>query len=210
MEKTNVSSIWLDKMNSLSMILKYSSDYNLDAEQVAYLRKKAEEQYSRMSEEERNSTKGYSITANLFPPVLIAEVGGYFADVDLLDFDGNTKRIYDYLGKYLLLDFWSRGCGPCIMALPEMKEISETYRDKLTIISISLDTEAVWKGAMAEHDMPWVNLRDPKSMGGLAAAYGVSGIPNYVLISPEGTIIDKWAGYGTGYLKRKVSENIGF
>jgi len=35
------------------------------------------------------------------------------------------------------------------------------------------------------------------------------GIPNYVLISPEGIIVDKWAGYGTGLLKQKVGENLG-
>ena len=34
------------------------------------------------------------------------------------------------------------------------------------------------------------------------------GIPNYVLISPEGIIVDKWAGYATGLLKQKVGENI--
>jgi len=56
--------------------------------------------------------------------------------------------------------------------------------------------------------MPWVNIRDPKSFGGLAASYGVIGIPYYVIISPEGKIVDKWAGYATGYLKMKVGENI--
>ena len=58
------------------------------------------------------------------------------------------------------------------------------------------------------HDMPWVNIRDPKGMGGLAADYGVNAIPNYVMISQEGKVVDKWAGFGSGFLKRKVSENI--
>ena len=208
MEKANINSSWLIKMRNLAFVVRDQNEYyNLDAEQAGYLREKALELYGRMSEEDRNSLTGYPITADLFPPDVV-EVGDNFTDVDLLDADGNTKRLADYSGKYLLLDFWSRGCGPCIMALPEMKEISETYLDKLTIISISLDTESVWKEAMAKHDMPWVNIRDPKSMGGLAASYGVVGIPNYVMISPEGTIVDKWAGFGTGYLKRKVGENI--
>ena len=94
------------------------------------------------------------------------------------------------------------------MALPEMKEISETYSEKLTIISISLDTDAMWKEAMNEHDTPWINIRDPKGYGGLAANYGVRGIPNYTMISPEGKVIDKWMGFGDGHLKRKVGENI--
>jgi hypothetical protein len=56
--------------------------------------------------------------------------------------------------------------------------------------------------------MPWVNIRDPKAYGGLAANYGVSGIPNYVMISPEGKVVDNWSGFGTGSLKKKMKEHI--
>ena len=202
MEKADISTIWLDKLNGIAMLLN-----ELDDEQAVYLRKKAEELYGRMSEEDRTTSTGYKITDNLFPTIIV-DVGDDFVDADLLDVNGNTKRLADYLGKYLLLDFWSIGCGPCIMALPEMKEISETYHDKLTIVSINLDTDAAWKKTMNIYDVPWVNVRDPQSMRGLAANYGVYGIPNYVMISPEGKIADIWMGYETGYLKEKVGENI--
>ena len=199
MEKTDVSSVWLYKMYVIASYLgvpKYKE-----------FREKTEKLYNRMSEDDKTTLLGYYITAMIFPPDVV-EIGNDFADTDLLDADGNTKRIADYLGKYLLLDFWSRGCGPCIMALPEMKEISETHNDKLTIISISLDADLAWKETMTKHDMPWVNIRDPKSFGGLAANYGVRGIPNYVMISPEGKVIDKWMGFGSGFIKKKVNENI--
>ena len=204
MEKTDISPIWLDKMRAITMTLKFS---DLDIESADNLREKAKKLYGRISEEDKNTLIGHEITANLFPPS-VAEIGDDMVDTDFFDINGNTKHLSDYAGKYLLLDFWNRGCAPCIMALPEMKEVSETYSDKLTIISISLDSDAAWKEAMKTHDMPWVNIRDPKAMGGLAADYGVSGIPNYIMISPEGKIIDKWMGYGTGLIKTKMSENI--
>jgi len=204
MEKTNISPIWLDKMRVLAWKVKPANE---GKEYYSELRKKAEALYDRMSEEDKTTLVGYNITADLFPPPVVG-VGDNMTDADFLDIYGNTKHLSDYSGKYLLLDFWSRGCGPCIMALPEMKEVSEIYRDKLTIISISLDTDAVWKEAMNANDMPWVNIRDPKSYGGLAANYGTKGIPNYVVISPEGKIIDKWGGFGSGLIKKKVSENI--
>ena len=197
MAQMNISTIWLDKM---LLIARSLNNYD-------NLRNKANELYAKMSEEDKNTSMGQLITVSLFPPTVVG-VGDSFADADLLDINGETKQISDYLGKYLLLDFWSRGCGPCIMALPEMKEISETYSENLTIISISLDTEDWWKEAMASHEMPWVNIRDSKGWGGLAASYGVNGIPNYVIISPEGKVVDKWAGYGTGYLKTKIGEKI--
>jgi Peroxiredoxin len=204
LEKTNITPIWLEKMRNIALLVEPSKE---NKKYYGELRKKVEALYERMSEEDKQTSYGAHITARLFPSTVV-EIGDDFADTDLLDKDGNVKHLADYLGEYLLLDFWSRGCGPCIMALPEMKEISETYSEKLTIISISLDTDIMWKEAMVKHDMPWVNIRDPKSYGGLAANYGVKGIPNYVMISPEGKIIDKWMGFRNGSLKKKMSENI--
>ena len=45
-------------------------------------------------------------------------------------------------------------------------------------------------------------------MIGLAAAYQVRGIPHYVMISPEGKVMDMWSGYAKGSLKEKMKELI--
>ena len=126
------------------------------------------------------------------------------ADADLFDLDGKVHHLADFKGKYMLLDFWSSGCGPCIMALPEMKEIQEQYKDRLTIISLSSDTQTRWKAASTQHEMTWQNLSDLKQTAGLYAVYDVNGIPNYVLISPKGKIVKMWSGYGKGSLKLKM------
>ena len=213
MEQTNISDIWLGKMSAIVHELYAASNtsYPLTRLEEAFeLRKKAEALYGRMSEDNKNTPIGKYITSQLFPPALV-KVGDNMLDGDFFDENGNIKRLADYSepGKYLLLDFWFRGCGACIQSLPEMREILETYREKLTIISINVDNDDdSWKKAMTEHDMPWVNIRDSKGFAGLAADYGVFGAPNYVLISPEGKVADKWTGYGKGYLKQKVGENI--
>ena len=204
MEKTDISLVWLDKMKVIAGRLK---DFDDSSEYYGEQRKKAETLYGRMSEEDKTSPTGYDITMLLFPPSAV-KAGEDMADADLVDAEGNTKHISDYLGKYLLLDFWANWCGPCLAAIPEMKEISETYKEKLTIISISLDTDAIWKEALKTHDMPWVNIRDPKSWSGLAAHYNVRSIPYYVLISPEGRIIVQDGGYSKGKLKWATSEYI--
>ena len=204
MEKTHISPIWLDKMKGVTMSLKFSE---IDNEYDDELRKKAEVLYGKMTEEDKTTPAGYEITANLFPPPVV-RVGDDMPDAVFFDTNGNTKHLSDYSGKYLLLDFWSIGCGPCIMAFPEMKEVAELYSENLTIVSISLDTDNSWKEALGKHDMPWVNIRDPKAIGGLAANYGVIGIPYYVIISPAGKVIDKWGGFGNGFIKKKVSENV--
>jgi len=168
---------------------------------------KLKSMYESMSDELKNSEKGQSIYINLFPPTIVKE-GEDMADADMWNVKGELKHLADYKGKYLLLDFWSAGCGPCIMAIPEMKEISEIYKDKLTVISISSDSKDIWESVSREKDITWVNLNDFKGENGIKLRYGVRGIPHYVMISPEGKVATSWLGYAEGLLKNKMEENI--
>lgn len=195
MQELPVSNIWMDRLYRLSMSVKYNPNFSYKDETLAL--------YNRMNEAQKSSIKGQEITVNLFPPVVVKE-GDEMADTELYDLDGKIHHLTDFKGKYILLDFWSSGCGPCIMALPEMKEIQEQYKERLTVISLSSDTKSRWKAASAKHEMTWQNLSDLKQSAGLYAKYGVNGIPNYVLISPEGKIMKMWSGYGKGSLKLKM------
>lgn len=195
MKETPVNSIWLDNLRKLAMGVKYNEGYPYK-EDVVML-------YNRLSEKEKQTTDAQNTHTLLFPPQIL-EIGDEMADADLYDLDGNVHHLAEFKGKHILLDFWSRGCGPCLMALPEMKEIAELYKDKLVIVSLSVDTKQGWIKASKEHEMTWQNLNELKGSNGLYAKYGVRGIPNYVLISPEGRIISKWSGYGSGLLKLKL------
>lgn len=129
------------------------------------------------------------------------------ADADLVDLQEKKRRLADYKGKYLLLDFWSVGCGPCLMAMPELKALSDTLKDRLTVVSLNIDDKrSLWKRTSEKEQISWVNLNDDRGMTGLAARYGVNGIPHYVMISPEGTVLGHWIGYEKGKLSEKVRE----
>lgn len=195
LKRMPVTIIWLNKMYGISMNFRYIENFPY-TEEVRAL-------YTRMSEEQKQSSLGQLITANLFP-LKVVKIGEDMADGDLYDLEGNLHHLSELKGKYLLLDFWSSGCGPCIMAIPEMGELQEKYVDKLTIVSLSSDTEKTWKAASARHKMIWKNWSDKKQTGGLYAQYGVRGIPHYVLISPEGKMVDTWSGYGKGSLLQKL------
>ncbi|MCK7560011.1 TlpA family protein disulfide reductase [Chitinophaga sedimenti] len=129
------------------------------------------------------------------------------ADTELKDLAGKKHQLADFKGKYLLIDFWSIGCGPCIAAMPELKKLHESAPANLAVISLSLDqSEETWKAATAHVKMDWTNLSDGKGMAGLAANYGVTGIPHYIIISPEGVLLESWVGYSEGDLEKKISK----
>ena len=155
-----------------------------------------------------NPVVRHYIWAKAFPPSVV-EIGEHMVDAKLLDMDGNKRHLSDYMSnKYMLLIFGG-GCGYFMASLPEMREVSEINHEYLTLIIIYLDVKNRWKEAVVEHNMPGINLYDPKTVRGLAYKYsGSFDIPYYVIISPEGKIVDKWFGYRTGLLKQKVAENM--
>jgi thiol-disulfide isomerase/thioredoxin len=161
--------------------------------------------YNSLTEEQKQHRLAQEAYVMLFPPQHV-EVGKEMADTDLFDLQGNKHRLAELKGKYILIDFWSSGCGPCIMAIPEMGELASTYKDKLNIVSISTDNKNVWERASKEHPMTWNNWNDMKGNAGIYAQYDQGGIPNYTLISPEGIILEQWMGYGEGSLKKRIGE----
>lgn len=90
--------------------------------------------YDRLSDSVKRSAKGIGIAHSLFPAELLP--GDVAPDGELVDPFGKMYRLADLRspGKYMLLDFWASGCPPCRMSAPEMKEVAETYRDRLTVV----------------------------------------------------------------------------
>ena len=64
------------------------------------------------------------------------------ADWELSDFDGKPHRLRDYRGRVVVLDFWYRGCGWCIKAMPEIKELAQAYKSKgVAVLGMNVDEE---------------------------------------------------------------------
>lgn len=197
MEKEPVSHVWIDRLNQYSIKVLFDKNYKYAD--------KLKELYERLTPEQKKLEEAQTIYRYLYPLSVIKEKQP-MAEGLFFDPENNQKDISEYQGKYLLLDFWSVSCGPCIAAFPEMKEIHEAHNDKLTIISISTDPREVWQEGLKRHQLPWINLNDYNGMSGYSARYGIRGIPTYVLISPDGMVEKIWSGYGKGSLKEKLEE----
>lgn len=71
----------------------------------------------RMNEEQKSSYFGRAIITNLNPPQSVT-IGQEIPNIVLKDTLGNPHRLQELQGKYLLLDFWSSACAPCIKVCP--------------------------------------------------------------------------------------------
>ena len=201
------SGLWMDKLLQQAELVRNASTGDLFKDFQA-LEQPVKELYDTLPDSVKQTVDARRICNLLYPPQSV-EVGDEMADGPLYDSEGKEHHLAEFKGKYILLDFWSRGCGPCLQSIPELERISTVYADRLAVISISSDPEEVWKAFLKEKGLKghqWNELRNDG--GGLAAAYNVRGIPHYVLIAPDGKVAAMWSGYGKGSLERKMKESL--
>jgi hypothetical protein len=77
------------------------------------------------------------------------------------------------------------------------------------MLGISLDSKREgWLKGIQKHELSWTNLSSLKGWGEpVAVAYGISAIPNNVLIGPDGKIVAKNL-YGED-IETKLAEILG-
>lgn len=100
-----------------------------------------------------------------------------------------------FKGKYVYVDLWASWCGPCRIEMPYMTQLRNKYsEEQLAILSISLDKKEdrdKWLKAIEDLKMNWPNWI---VFGGFESnftrKYNITAIPRYLLIDPEGRIIN--------------------
>lgn len=165
--------------------------------------------YDRMTPESRATLEGQAVALAINPPH-VPQVGERFVDFEAADTAGVAHKLSDYAGqgdKYVLLDLWSMGCGGCYAAFPEMKKLYAQYGDRLEIVGISLDvSKEFWQGAIQWQQLPWKHLSDGMgTYAGAGAIYRSNVMPTYVLIDPQGAIVEWWYP-GQGDFQDKLVE----
>ena len=153
---------------------------------------------------EAHAQKGYEenlayIHSLVYPPHVL-QPGEEAVDADFSDMQGNTHHLAELRGKYVLLDFWSLGCGPCRMAEPEMRWVHGLMQGRLEIVGINHDKPSAWQESEWSKKLVWQNWSDGKmGKGGFNSHYcDNSAMPYYVLFSPDHRVVWKSAGYAPG------------
>ncbi|MGK0175604.1 MAG: thiol-disulfide isomerase/thioredoxin [Ulvibacter sp.] len=119
------------------------------------------------------------------------------------NYNGGETSIDDLKGKYAYIDVWATWCAPCKAEIPALKELEKDYHGKnIQFVSMSIDDDRSHKGSWDLAKQDWKDMVADKELGGIQIFapkgwktkfiedYKIKGIPRFILIDPNGNIVD--------------------
>ena len=98
-----------------------------------------------------------------------------------------------YPGRYLVIDFWGMGCGPCRSAIQSSKELRAEIAQRGDVKLVFIAGEATAEGSEAYHKYVKEWLADEETIciphtefSRLQEYFRFNGIPHYETITPDG------------------------
>ncbi|SKC60020.1 TlpA family protein disulfide reductase [Ohtaekwangia koreensis] len=137
----------------------------------------------------------------------VLAIGQPAPEISLPDTTGKIVKLSSMKGKYVLVDFWAKWCGPCRQENPTVVKAFHKYKDKgFTVFGVSLDrSKQDWVNAIKQDGLAWTHVSDLKYWQSEAAkTYNITGIPFSLLLDPNGVIIAK--NLRGGALDSKLAE----
>ena len=101
------------------------------------------------------------------------------------------RKLSDFRGDVVLINFWASWCGPCQQELPELARLSAEFRSKhVKVLLLNVDSERASGQRLVSKlhlsDFPAEVLWDPQSK--VAAAYDIPAMPSSFILDTHGSV----------------------
>jgi thiol-disulfide isomerase/thioredoxin len=117
----------------------------------------------------------------------------------LKDLHGATVSLESLRGKVVVLNFWTKTCGPCLEEMPEIAELAKVLRDRpdVAVVTVSVDEGAddvkPTLQTVLRGEPPFAVLFDPESSI-VRGKFGTRLFPETWFIDKEGIIRARFDG----------------
>ncbi len=107
---------------------------------------------------------------------------------------GKKFSLSDFKGKTVVVNFWASWCPPCQTEAPLINSyVNQSTSNDVVVVGIAVwDVSSNSEQFLQQYGLNYPNGSDSK--GTIAIDYGVAGVPETFVVSPDGTLIGKFPG----------------
>ena len=150
-------------------------------------------------DEEQRDQNIYDAKKRLLPKYSPIKIGEKLHDFVLYDHQGKVHHLTEFNGngKFLLLEFNSRTCVPCVEHRPNavLNNLYKNHSDKVDMLMVNCDPPYYWDIECKDPNKygrdPWHEWNDKKGAEDIKQRYGTETGPSYFFVSPDGTILGR-------------------
>jgi len=120
-------------------------------------------------------------------------------DFDLPDMNGQRVKLSSFRGKVVVLNFWTKTCGPCLEEMPAVAELAKIASQRSDFVVLTVSTD---EGPDAVRDTLKVTLKDDPAppvlfdpeLDVVGGRYGTRLFPETWIIDADGIIRARFDG----------------
>ena len=103
----------------------------------------------------------------------------------------DTFSLKNFEGKYVVIDVWATWCQPCQVQAPNFDGLAEQYTSQdVAFVALSIDDNKwSWQYEAGERSLRVIQLH-ANDKNSFSQVYGIDYIPRYILLGPDGKIIN--------------------
>ncbi|MGE3771861.1 MAG: TlpA disulfide reductase family protein [Gammaproteobacteria bacterium] len=112
-------------------------------------------------------------------------------DASIADLSGTPRRLDEWQGKLVVLNFWATWCPPCLKEMPAFVRLQRRYGERgLQFIGIALDTREEVARFVQEHGIDFPILAGEEDVAVYMQRLGntIGALPFTVVVDRDGAV----------------------